>query len=288
MKKYLLALTLALTLGLTACGGADFSTSTASSQDSAASGQTASADTPTSDSPREVLISVNNNSSPDSYVDEDGNYTGFEPEMLQAIDELLPEYEFSYTSIASTDALLALEAGKIDASLQRWEDNESRREKYLYTNEYYLTYTQYVTVWGDRDDINSIEDLEGKTVLVKSAGGSDDYFWQNYIKESGADIDLVYLNGDTSVMIQMFKDGDVDAMTYVPRNIDIVNRNYNAEFKAVGDSIMASDTYILFNLEEEALRDRVDEALAQLRSEGKLEELSIKWYGEDYTVDPYK
>lgn len=286
MKKYLLVLTLTFSLGLTACAGNRSSSET--NQNSEESGQDSSADTASADSPREILISVNNNSSPDSYLDESGNYTGFEPEMLEAIDELLPEYKFTYTSIASTDALLALEAGKIDASLQRWEDNESRREKYLFTNEYYLTYTQYVTVWGDRDDIHSIDDLEGKTVLVKSAGGSDDYFWQNYIKESGADINLVYLNGDTSVMIQMFEDGDVDAMTYVPRNIDIINKNYNAKFKSVGDSIMASDTYILFNKEEETLRDRVDEALSQLREEGKLEELSVKWYGEDYTVDPYK
>lgn len=118
---------------------------------------------------------------------------------------------------SDTDALLALEAGKLDASLQRWEDNEQRRKKYLFTNEYYLTYTQNVTVWGDRDDIKSLDDLDGKTVLVKAAGGSDDYFWQNYIAQSGA-----------------------------------------------------------------------NKALAQLREEGFLSELSKTWYGADYSVNPYK
>lgn len=243
---------------------------------------------PTAEHPRKVLISVNNNSNPDSYVDADGNYTGYEPEMLKAIDELLPEYEFEYTSIASTDALLALEAGKLDASLQRWEDNEQRRQKYLFSNEYYLTYTQNVTVWGDRDDIRSLDDLDGKTVLVKAAGGSDDYFWQNYIAQSGADIKLVYLNGDNSVLIQMFQDGEVDACTMVKRNADKLNANYGSSFKTVGDTIMASDTYILFNMGEETLRDRVDEALAKLREERFLSELSEKWYGADYSVDPYK
>lgn len=243
---------------------------------------------PTAEHPRKVLISVNNNSNPDSYVDADGNYTGYEPEMLKAIDELLPEYDFEYTSIASTDALLALEAGKLDASLQRWEDNEQRRKKYLFSNEYYLTYTQNVTVWGDRDDIQSLDDLDGKTVLVKAAGGSDDYFWQNYIAQSGANIKLVYLNGDNSVMIQMFQDGEVDACTMVKRNADKLNANYGSDFRTVGDTIMASDTYILFNMGEETLRNRVDEALAKLRAEGFLSELSKKWYGEDYSVDPYK
>lgn len=264
-----------------------------SSTESTANGATASADPdvlnpPSAEHPRKVLISVNNNSNPDSFVDADGNYTGYEPEMLKAIDALLPEYEFEYTSIASTDALLALEAGKLDASLQRWEDNEQRRKKYLFTNEYYLTYTQNVTVWGDRDDIQSLDDLDGKTVLVKAAGGSDDYFWQNYIAQSGANIKLVYLNGDNSVMIQMFQDGEVDACTMVKRNADKLNANYGSDFRTVGDTIMASDTYILFNMAEETLRDRVDEALAQLREEGTLSELSKTWYGADYSVDPYK
>ena len=102
---------------------------------------------PTAENPREILISTNSDSNPDSFIDENGAYTGFEPEMLKAIDELLPEYIFKYTSIFSTDALLALENGKIDASLQRREDNQSRREKYLFTNEYYLTYPQNITVW---------------------------------------------------------------------------------------------------------------------------------------------
>ena len=84
---------------------------------------------PTAENPREILISTNSDSNPDSFIDENGAYTGFEPEMLKAIDELLPEYTFKYTSISSTDALLALENGKIDASLQRWEVNQSRREK---------------------------------------------------------------------------------------------------------------------------------------------------------------
>lgn len=267
--------------------------STQDSSQSQETGGSASADPdvqnpPTAEHPRKILISVNNNSNPDSYVDADGNYTGYEPEMLKAIDELLPEYEFEYTSIASTDALLALEAGKLDASLQRWEDNEQRRKKYLFTNEYYLTYTQNVTVWGDRDDIQSLDDLDGKTVLVKAAGGNDDYFWQNYIAQSGADIKLVYLNGDNSVLIQMFQDGEVDACTMVKRNADKLNANYGSSFKTVGDTIMASDTYILFNMGEETLRNRVDEALAKLREEGVLSELSEKWYGADYSVDPYK
>ena len=39
---------------------------------------------------------------------------------------------------------------------------------------------------------------------------------------------------------------------------------------------------------EEKLRDRIDEALVRLRAEGFLTELSIKWYGEDFSIDPYK
>ena len=77
-------------------------------------------------------------------------------------------------------------------------------------------------------------------------------------------------------------------MTYVERNREKVNAGYDAQFKTVGDTIMASDTYILLDKKEEKLRDRIDEALVRLRAEGFLTELSIKWDGEDFSIDPYK
>lgn len=260
-----------------------------SNSESTGDASSAAGDEPTAENPRTIYISVNNNSNPDSFLNEDGVYTGYEPEMLKLIDELLPEYVFEYTSISSTDALLALETDKIDASLQRWEDNEERRKKYLFTNEYYLTYAQNLTTWDNAEGIDSLDDLAGKNVWVKAAGGSDDYFWQTYNKEHpDAQVNLVYASGGYSVVIPMFEDGELDAVTMVQRNVDLVNKNYNSKFTTVGDTIMASDTYILFNLDETRLRDRVDEALKQLRAEGKLSELSIQWYGEDFTVNPYR
>lgn len=292
LKKTLVILFAALTsVAAVSCG----STAQASTQSSesntttSASGTTSAEEEPTAENPRTIYISVNNASNPDSFLDENGEYTGFEPEMLKLIDELLPEYEFEYTSISSTDALLALETDKIDASLQRWEDNEERRKKYLFTNEYYLTYTQNLTTWDNAEGINSLEDLAGKNVWVKAAGGSDDYFWQTYNNEHpDAKVNLVYVTGSYSVAIPMFEDGELVAATMVQRNVDLVNESYNAKFTTVGDTIMSSDTYILFNLDETRLRDRVDEALKQLRADGKLTELSIEWYGADYTIDPYK
>ncbi len=295
LKKSLIVLLAGLTaLSDVSCGSSPSQSS--SSADSASAASTAdstsaaeSADEPTAEHPRTVLISVNKDSNPDSFLGDDGEYTGYEPEMLKLIDELLPEYEFEYTSITGTDALLALETDKIDASLQRWEDNEERRKKYLFTNEYYLTYTQNLTTWDHAEGIESIDDIAGKTVWVKAAGGSDDFFWQTYNNtHPDAQVNLVYATGGYSVVIPMFEDGELDAATMVQRNVDKINDSYNAKFTTVGDTIMSSDTYILFNLDETRLRDRVDEALKQLRADGKLAELSVEWYGADYSVDPYK
>lgn len=291
--KFALLLAAVVTVsGLAGCGSSDGTASSSASKEvseNQASSDT-TAETPTAENPRTILISVNSDSNPDSYLGEDGEYTGFEPEMLRAIDELLPEYEFEYTTISSTDALLALETDKIDASLQRWEENEERRKKYLFTNEYYLTYAQNLTVYGQDSEIQSLEDLkEGTKVWVKAAGGSDDYFWQTYNAEhQDAQVELVYATGGYSVTIPMFQNGELQACTMVQRNVDRINDNYGSEFVTVGDTIMASDCYILFNLDETALCDRVDEALRTLREEGTLSELSIKWYGEDYTVDEFK
>ena len=53
----------------------------------------------------------------------------------------------------------------------------------------------------------------------------------------------------------------------------------------VGERIAADPTYFIFQQNEKGkeLKDRVDAALAKLIESGRLSELSIEWFGEDYT-----
>ena len=53
------------------------------------------------------------------YLDDKGNYAGYEAEMLRAIDEMLPQYEFKYEYSDLSGILLALSQGRYDIGLKQ-------------------------------------------------------------------------------------------------------------------------------------------------------------------------
>ena len=88
---------LAVVTLLTGCGS-----STASSK------ATASSDTKV----KKIKVAYDQASKPMSWLDENGNPTGYDVETMKLVDELLPQYEFEYVGTTSDDLLLGVEQGK--------------------------------------------------------------------------------------------------------------------------------------------------------------------------------
>ena len=51
-------------------------------------------------------------SKPISWLDDNGNATGYDVEVMKLVDELLPEYEFEFVGTTSDDLLIGVEQGK--------------------------------------------------------------------------------------------------------------------------------------------------------------------------------
>ncbi len=107
MSAFALTGILAVSTALTGCGS---------------TGETAkAASDKSSDGVKKVVIGSGVNYNPYCYLDENGKAVGYEYDVLNAIDELLPEYEFEYQSMAFDQLVLSLEAGKIDLAAHQYE-----------------------------------------------------------------------------------------------------------------------------------------------------------------------
>ena len=95
------------------------------------SGASASADIPEVAGVQKVVIGSGINYNPYCYLDENGEAVGYEYDLLKEIDELLPQYEFEYQSMAFDQLVLSLESGKIDVAAHQYEYTDERAEKYL-------------------------------------------------------------------------------------------------------------------------------------------------------------
>ena len=69
----------------------------------------------------------------------------------------------------------------------------------------------------------------------------------------------------------------------MPNNLgfDEIKETLNLKVKAVEEPVKVNPTYFVLGKDQTDLKEKLDEALVELREDGKLSELSIKWYGED-------
>ncbi len=231
-----------------------------------------------------IIVGTGTSYEPACYLDEDGNLAGYEYEVLSAIDELLPQYEFEFQTMEFASILVALDAGQIDIAAHQYEENDERREKYLFGEEAYTTFVTYPVVLATRDDIETLDDLQGKTVLIPT-GDNPQYYIDAYNEEHPDNqINVVNLSSPTAeVEITGFNEGTWDAMFMTKRDLARINEEYDDLLKALEEPLQNSSTYWLYQKGNTELQEAVDEALRELKESGRLSEISIEVFGADYT-----
>ena len=215
--------------------------------------------------------------SPYSYHDEDDVLTGYDVEIAQAIAEKLG-VEAAFTETQWDGIIAGLDAGKYDAISNQVSITEEREEKYLFSQPYTYAYGA-VIVRDDYDEIESFEDLDGKDVALTTTSN-----WAELSESYGATI--VPTNG-FSESIQLVEQDRADAtvndnVTY----LDYKTQQPDAPVKIAALSEDSTAAAILIRKEDAALQEAIDGALEELREEGKLQEISEKYFGEDISVEP--
>jgi L-cystine transport system substrate-binding protein len=233
--------------------------------------------------PLKVPVAVANDFIPYAYLDESGNYIGYEVELLQAIDELLPEYEFEY--VTESDQWIALTSGKVDIITHQWESNPKRLETYLFGKEMITTWASHLGFKPGRTDLNTAQDMEGKTIQVGQGSGAA-YFVETYNAAHGNKINIVYSSGGTEVTLSKLDTGAIDAYLGALRNLEITEKNYNTTLGKSREPIYNVYTYLVFRKNDPAavpIQEATDRVLKILRGNGKMKELSEKWLGGDFS-----
>jgi len=273
MKKLSFYLLFLLVLLLTACTSSEKSEGDISENNAAQGGKGV----------QKIIVGTGTQFPNICFIDDKGNLTGYDVELVRAIDEKLPEYEFEFKTMEFSNLLLSLETRKIDFIAHQMEVNSEREEKFLFNKEPYNVFPLKVTVNAKNNSIQSIDDLKGKNVSVSPTSNSDVYI-EKYNKEHNLGANIVYSSGSVDVHNQLAT-GRIDAIITTPFAVKYYNESNKAQEKVVGDALLNSKVYILLNKDEAVLQERLDEAIRELRAEGVISKLSKKWLGDDYTVD---
>jgi L-cystine transport system substrate-binding protein len=220
------------------------------------------------------------------FIDENGKLTGFDVELLKEIDSRLPGYEFELQTMDFSNLLLSLDTKKIDLVAHVMEKNPEREQKYLFNKEAYAHWRNRIIVAKDNNNpIQSLDDLKGKKALT-SATSAQAQILENYNKENGNAIKVVYQNGAANDTVNQITTGRVDATLAADFVLPIIDPQN--QLKAVGDELSSADILYVLRKDDPAsqkLADAIDGAIKEVKADGTLAKLSIEWLGADVTAD---
>lgn len=222
-----------------------------------------------------IIIGLEGDWAPWSFVDENDELTGFDVvEVARAIAAKLGvEVQFIP---GEWDGLFAgMDAGRYDIVINGVEVTPERTEKYDFTEPYAYIRTALI-VRGDNETIKTFDDLKGKKTANSIAST-----YMNLAEDYGATCYGVDTLDETLTMVLQ---GRVDAtLNAIVSYTDYMAQHPDANLKVAATTEDASNVAIPMRKGEEtaSLMEAINVAIAQLREEGVIAELSLKYFGED-------
>lgn len=240
------------------------------------------------DSVRTIKIATAAESKPLSWGALGEEPQGYEPDVLRAIDEKLPEYKFEMEGAADIAQETGLVTGKYDMAAGGYYKSDARMKQFLIPDN--PDGASLMEIYSREDsDINGMKDLVGKKIVPVTAGGGVFKFvtqWQEANPDYKVEITASSAGIPYPDRLKEVQSGKYDALI-LPSNLgeQTVITEQNLDIKA-SEPVAVNNTYFLIHRSDEnqKLADAVSMALRELRDDGTLSELSMKWFGEDQTT----
>ncbi len=209
---------------------------------------------------------------PYGYMDDNGEYTGFDLELAQAVCDM-EGWTLEKKPIEWNSKDMELESGAIDCIWNGFTV-DGREDDYTWSQAY-VDNSQVIVVAED-SGINSLADLAGKTVGVQAASAA-----LTLLQEDQADLAATFAGiqefADYNSAFVELQAGSVDAVA-----MDIGVANYQIKTRGEGYKILSevlnSEKYAVgFKKGNTELRDIVDADLTKLAEDGTIAKLAEKY-----------
>lgn len=238
---------------------------------------------------RKIIVGYINNGYPIAYKDKDGNLTGCDIEALKLVNKLLPEYEFEYVSMDQNAIYAGLQSGKVQVALTNSFWTPEREQKYLFPKE--NLGASVLGIFSRKADgtVDSFKDAAAKNLKLTPilAGDGLYYVVEKYNQENPSAPLKLTPTDDTNSFTNSFKwvaEGRADVGITPKYYWDALVEKEDGALHQYKDQLQfktftAVKTWSILAKNEDEFAAKLDGAIKQLKSEGKLVELAKKFHG---------
>ena len=219
-----------------------------------------------------LTVATEGTYAPFTFYNDKNELVGYDVDIARAVAQKLNlKVEFL---TAPWDAMLAaFDAGKADVVFNQVSINEDRKKKYGMSVPYTMPYP-VIVVHKDNNDIKSFADLKGKK-SVHSATSN----WAAIAEKNGATVVVAdgFSKGVELIISKRADDTINDNVTF----FDYIKQRPNAPLKIAYTSNEPMPTAAIVKKGNTELLEAINKALDELKAEGKISEISMKYFGKD-------
>lgn len=227
-----------------------------------------------------VRIGVRNDNPPMSFVDESGEWVGFDVDLANAMAEQLG-VKAELVQVDGTTRISFLQEGRVDMSIASMNHTRKRDDAIDFSITYFWDNQSFLIRTGT---YASIDELIGKKVAA-NAGSSVISSWQAYSAAAGGPEPEIVEFDDKLAAMQALRDGAVEG--YSEDNITLLSLaagDANLELLPGGHNPVQFGIGLPIN--ESLWRDKVNYALQELWKDGTYHEIYDKWFvGADAIIE---
>ena len=236
----------------------------------------------------EIVLSMDDAFPPMGYTDTTtGEIIGFDVDVATEVFSRLG-VELKLQPIEWSTKEMELDGGNVDLLWNGYSYTEERAEKQTLSDAY-MKNNQVILVKED-SSYQSLADLAGKSLGVQSDSSAESALESEEATEFRESLGEIVPIDDYSKAILEIQNGLIEAIAIdeVVARFYLTNDPgaYRILEKEDGtvESLAVEDYVIGFRKGDQALCDKVNETLKEMKADGTLAEISEKWFGEDVTT----
>lgn len=230
-----------------------------------------------------IVLGYRQSSVPWSYVDSNTNQVvGYSRDISMAILEAIktqigsPDLKLRDIPITAQNRISLIQNGTVDLECNGTTNNAERRRQVAFSTTIAITQTQLLT--RKNSGVNSMKDLDGKTVVV-TAGSTSERYMRNYVQQNNLKVNVVSArdHSQSFIMLQTNR----AAAFFMDRDVlyALLSKAKDAkEYHLAGEPQSQEALACMMRKDDPQFKKLVDKTITDLHTSGKTEALYKKWF----------